>query len=212
MYTIAATRPHRIRPLARRGRGNQRLDCLYFALPSEQAVNLCSALSGRLPSRPCPGRKASHASSFTPPFLPPQPRLSSADRRRRLQIELFSPLLFSRRFASICQLLSLLLCPVCPLSGSLFFFLGFSACCSAPCGQRRQLLCKIKRTDRRSEPVSRGKRAERPRQRCFTHAPCAADFPQVSVCSETVRLDLNHNLNLSPSLNPNAGLCVLQTQ
>lgn len=123
MYTIAATRPHRIRPLARRGRGNQRLDCLYFALPSEQAVNLCSALSGRLPSRPCPGRKASHASSFTPPFLPPQPRLSSADRRRRLQIELFSPLLFSRRFASICRLLSLLLCPVCPLSGSLVFWI-----------------------------------------------------------------------------------------
>lgn len=171
MYTIAATCPRRIRTLARRGRGNQRLDCLYFALPSEQAVNLCSALSGRLPSRPCPGRKASHASSFTPPFLPPQPRLSSPDRRRRRQIELFSPFLFSRRFASICRLLSLLLCPVCPLSGSLFF--GVSACCV-------------------------GKQAERPRQRCFTHALCLSDFPQVIVCSETVRLDLNHNHNLSP--------------
>lgn len=34
------TRPHWVRTLAQRGRGNQRLACFYFAFSSEQAVNL----------------------------------------------------------------------------------------------------------------------------------------------------------------------------
>lgn len=51
-----------------RWRSNRRLDGLSSALPSEQAVNLCSALSGRLPSQLYPGRKAAH-----PPHSPPPP-------------------------------------------------------------------------------------------------------------------------------------------
>lgn len=72
MYTIP-TCPDRVRTLMQRGHGNQRSAWLYFALPSEQAVNLCLAPAylGACPPYPCTGRKASHASASSPPPPPP---------------------------------------------------------------------------------------------------------------------------------------------
>lgn len=111
MYTIPATRPRRIRTLMQRGRGNRRSDCLYFALPSEQAVNLCSAPAylGACHPSSARGRKGP----------PPRPQLGSpwltGGGGCRLN---YSPHSIPSTFAFICSPLSLLFCCVCPLSGS----------------------------------------------------------------------------------------------
>lgn len=125
MYTIPTTCPHRIRTLTQRGQGNQRLDCLYFALPSEQAVNLClaSAYLGACHRSPAQGERH-HTPQ--PSLAFPWAQFSLADWRRWLQIELFSPF-HSPKFAFICSLLSLLFCCVCFLSGSRSE--SVSACC-----------------------------------------------------------------------------------
>ena len=103
MYTIPTACPHRVRTLTQRGRGKQRSARLYFALPSEQVVNLCSApayLGACHPSPLCPGRKGitrlspPSASSLLLAFSSAQ--FSLADWRRWLQIELFCPFHFSQ--------------------------------------------------------------------------------------------------------------------
>lgn len=118
--------PHHLSPQSKdthRGQGKQRSACLYFALPSEQAVNLCSAPAylGACRPRPCPGRKASHASALSPP--PPSPRLPLCSVLLGWVKEVAAdwiilPFTISPKFAFICRALPLLFCCVCFLSGS----------------------------------------------------------------------------------------------
>lgn len=117
--------PHHLFPQSKdthRGQGKQRSACLYFALPSEQAVNLCSAPAylGACHPRPCPGRKASHASALSPP---PSPRLTLYSVLLGWVEEVAAdwiilPFTISPKFAFICRALSLLFSCVCFLSGS----------------------------------------------------------------------------------------------
>lgn len=131
MYTIP-TCPDRVRTLMQRGHGNQRSAWLYFALPSEQAVNLCLAPAylGACPPYPCTGRKASHASASSPPPPPPSCRLpfnSSSwltGGESRLNYSLPS---ISFKFAFICTAPSRLFCCVRLWSGSRSE--SVSACC-----------------------------------------------------------------------------------
>lgn len=135
MYTIPTTRPHRMRTLTQRGQGNQRSDCLYFALPSEQAVNLCSASAylGACHLSPAQGERPQPSLLlFLLPLRPslplPSPQLSSPWLTEgggcRLNYFLHS---ISPKFAFICSPLSLLFCCVCFLSGS--HSESVSACC-----------------------------------------------------------------------------------
>lgn len=121
MYTIPPTpRPHRVRTLTQRGQGNQRSACLYFALPSEQAVNLCSAPAYLGACHPSPAQGERHHTPqpsllllllLLPPLAFPSAQFSLADWRRWLQIELFSPFHFSQVCIHLqCAVTSLLLC------------------------------------------------------------------------------------------------------
>lgn len=135
MYTIPTTCPHRMRTLTQRGQGNQRSDCLYFALPSEQTVNLCSASAYLGICHPSPAQGERPQPSLLlfllllrPPHPLPSPQLSSSWLTEgggcRLNYFLHS---ISPKFAFICSLLSLLFCCVCFLSGS--HSESVSACC-----------------------------------------------------------------------------------
>lgn len=95
---------HRTRTLTQRGQGNQRSDCLYFALPSEQAVNLCSASAYLAAWHRSPAQGERHHTLqpslllFLLLLLHLLALFSLADWRRWLQIELFSPF----HFWSVC--------------------------------------------------------------------------------------------------------------
>lgn len=134
MYTILTTRPHWVRTLTQRGQGNQRSACLYFALPSEQAVNLCSAPAYLGACHPSPAQGERHHTPqpsillllLLPPLSPPQlssPWLTGGGGCG-LNYSLRS---ISPKFAFICSTLSLLFCGVCFLSGSRSE--SVSACC-----------------------------------------------------------------------------------
>lgn len=60
MCTIPTTCPHWVRTLMQRGQGNQRSTCLYFALPSEQAVNLWLAPAYLGACHPSPAQGERH--------------------------------------------------------------------------------------------------------------------------------------------------------
>lgn len=115
-----------------RGQGNQRSTCLYFALPSEQAVNLWLAPAYLGACHPSPAQGERHhtpqPSLLLSPPPPPSPQLSSpwltGGGGCRLNYSLRS---ISPKYAFICSALSLLFCCVCFLSGS--HSESVSACC-----------------------------------------------------------------------------------
>lgn len=118
MYTVPTSCPQTVRTLTQRGQGNQRSACLYFALPSEQAVNLCSAPAYLGACHPSPAQGERHHTPqpsllllLLPPLAFPSAQFSLADWRRWLQIELFSPFHFSQVCIHLrCAVTSLLLC------------------------------------------------------------------------------------------------------
>lgn len=117
MYTIPATCPHRVRTFTLRDLGNQRSVCLYFALPSEQAVNLCLAPAYLGSCHPSPAQGERHHTPqpslplLLPPLAFPSAQFSLAEWRRWLQIELFSPFHFFYVCIHFhCAVTSLLLC------------------------------------------------------------------------------------------------------
>lgn len=192
MYTGASTCPHSGRTFSRRGRGNQRSACRYFALPSEQAVNLCLASAYLRACHPSPAQGERHhtpqpSRPRAPPPPPPLPshQLSSpwlsGGGGCRLNYSLRS---ISSKFAFIFAALSLLFCCVCFLSGSRSE--SVSACCVISYRlRRRPAMGVMQRENGRLlvlEQICRGIFPEAPLWHRFKHAVC------VSVCTVHVRL------------------------
>lgn len=122
MCTIPSTCRHRVRTLTQRGQRKPRSAWLYFALPSEQAVNLCSAPAylGACHPGPCPWEKGIYLSpqpSLLPRLLPPLAFLSGRMEEVTADWNI-SPVPFLPNPRFICRPLSLLSCCVCFLSGS----------------------------------------------------------------------------------------------
>ena len=167
-----------------RGQGNQRSVWLYFALSSEQAVNLCGLILASA-TFVCPWRTASHASALCTSslLLPPtqfrSPWLNGGGGCR-LNYSLHS---FSPEFAFICTVLSLLFCCVCFLSGSHSW--SVTACCTIL--DQLWHWSAVLVIQNRNRPFI-GVQAHLQKWlpgNCFTHALCSVVYLLVAVDSHT---------------------------